>query len=128
MCLSSVIRRCSFISTRSRGKWSLQSILAKYEQMQLSLNFSLLMWCRWPLGSRQSSPNIALNCMLNVSYAVLHSSSTFITFQILLAFVPCRINSGKTFKEIIISLTRSLIPGMVSILRRAEMKWRKDSW
>jgi hypothetical protein len=36
--------------------------------------------------------------------------------------VPCGIDSGKTFKSVVISLTRSLIPAMVGMLRGAEMK------
>ncbi len=69
-CLSSAKSCCSLISTISSGKSSAQSILDRYEQTRPNPSFPLQIYCRWLTEFRQSSPNIASNRLLNVSWAV----------------------------------------------------------
>jgi hypothetical protein len=115
MCLSSIMSCWSFISTMSNGKSSAQLILARYEQTTPKPNFPLLMNFKQPSEFRQSSPNIASKCLLNISCAV-SCSSPFITLQILSSFMPSWMVCGKLFESMVISLVRTLIPVIVGIV------------
>ena len=114
--VSSVFKRSSLISARSKGKPVPQSILERYEQTMPNPSFPWWIWNRRPSESRQSSANKESNHALKVSNMVSHSG-LFITLQILSSVDPFGTEDGREFERLIISLTRSLMSVTVNIDR-----------